>query len=701
MGSLARSESLLRQILHSLPVGVYVAGREGQVFMTNPAARRIWGLPDEAQPETDRTQKGWRSHDGKPVEAEGWALSRALTRSETVHNEMIDIEVPDGSRKTILNSAVPIVSEGGELSGAIEVSEDISKQRELFDSLRASEARYAAVFENSIDAVLLLQPDGTMLAANPGACRMLGYTEQQLREIGRGGIVDPDTPGLAELLAEHDRTGRVTAEIILIRQDGTHFPAEISASTFADRDGALQVSMIIRDITERKEAEARIEHLAYHDELTGLPNRVLFHQTLRHMLTQSQRYGREFAVMLLDLDGFKLVNDALGHEVGDQLLKEVARRFRETLRSGDLVARLGGDEFILLLEEPGGIEDIDALAVRVLHSIARPYHLGGEDLHVTASAGISISPRDGTDARTLLRNSDLAMYRAKEAGKNNYVYFSEEMNTFSQRRLVIESALRRTLDGRELVLHYQPKFDLASGCATGTEALIRWQPPGQALVGPAEFIPIAEETGLILPIGEWVLRTAATQQRIWREQGLGLSRVAVNLSARQLAQQDLAEIVAAALAATGLPAEALEIEVTESMVMRNADSAAKLLRRLKDMGVRITVDDFGTGHSSLSYLKRFPIDCVKIDRSFVRELPGNPDDAAITRGIVAMAHSLRMTVVAEGVETQEQIKFLRELGCEELQGFVFSRPVAAGDLATVLRQATPAGRPKKALGTGS
>jgi predicted signal transduction protein with EAL and GGDEF domain len=355
-----------------------------------------------------------------------------------------------------------------------------------------------------------------------------------------------------------------------------------------------------------------------------------------------------------------------------------------------MVARLGGDEFILLLEEPGSREDVGALAQKVLHAIARPCRLGGEDLHLTASIGISMFPSDGADARTLLKNSDLAMYHAKETGKNNYAYFSEEMNTFSQRRLVIESALRRTLDGRELLLHYQPKFALASGAVTGTEALIRWKPDGQPMVSPAEFIPIAEETGLILPIGAWVLRTAIFQQRAWLGAGVRLGRVAINLSARQLAQQELPDLVAAMLAEAGLPAEGLEIEVTESMVMRNADWAATLLGRLKDMGVRITVDDFGTGYSSLSYLKRFPIDCVKIDRSFIRDLPDDPDDAAITRGIVAMAHSLRMAVVAEGVETEEQLRFLRELGCDEVQGFVLSRPVDAHELVNVVARRPPA-----------
>jgi diguanylate cyclase (GGDEF)-like protein/PAS domain S-box-containing protein len=691
MDSVERSESLLRQILESLPVGVRVASREGTTLMRNPAAQRIWGQMAPDAPGAAGALAPRRARDGTRLELHHWPLARALEYAETVSNEVLEVEDAEQGRRTILSSAVPLVAQDGAQLGAVEVSEDITTQRELMDTLRASEARYQTVFENSIDAVLVLEPDGAIVAANPGACRMLGYSEQELRAIGHAGIVDAGTPTLAELIAERDRSGHMTSEVTLVRKDGSRFPGEVSAFAFPYRDGEVRVSLIIRDITERKRADARIEHLAYHDELTGLPNRVLFNETLRRRLSLGQRDGREFAVMLLDLDGFKLVNDTLGHEVGDQLLKEVAERFRQTLRAGDMVARLGGDEFILLLEEPGSKEDIGALAQRVLHAIARPCRLGGEDLHLTASIGISMFPKDGEDARTLLKNSDLAMYHAKEAGKNNYAYFSEEMNTFSQRRLVIESALRRTLDGRELLLHYQPKFALASGAVTGTEALIRWKPDGQPMVSPAEFIPIAEETGLILPIGAWVLRTALFQQRAWLGAGVRPGRVAINLSARQLAQEDLPDLVAALLAETGLAPESLEIEITESMVMRNPDWAATLLGRLKDMGVRITVDDFGTGYSSLSYLKRFPIDCVKIDRSFIRDLPDDPDDAAITRGIVAMAHSLRMSVVAEGVETDEQIRFLRELGCDEVQGFAFSRPVDARELVNVLARRKPTG----------
>lgn len=680
MGSVARSESLLRQILESLPVGVYVSRADGEVVVANPVARHIWGPAEQGAGDSARVHRRWSPANGSQPDVQQWALSRALSQSETVRNQVIDMQTADGVRRTILTSAAPIVLDSGEVFGAVEVSEDITAQRDLVETLRASEARYRTLFENSIDAILVLKPDGTIVAANPGACTLLGYTEAELREIGRAGILATESPSLEDLVAERDRTGRATVEIVLVRKDGTRFPADVSASAFADRTGERAVSLIVRDITERKHAEAKIEHLAYHDELTGLPNRASFNETLRRLLAQSQRHGRAFAVMLLDLDGFKRVNDTLGHEVGDQLLKEVASRFRHSLRAGDVVARLGGDEFILLVEEPGSVDSVGVLAQKLLHAIAQPYRIGAHTLHLTASLGISVYPRDGTDPRTLLRHSDLAMYRAKETGKNSFVFFSEALNASSQRRLLVESRLRRALDEQGLVLHYQPKFEIASGRLTGSEALLRLQVPGEEMIGPGEFIPVAEDTGLVVPIGDWVLRTAVGQQRAWRDAGFDHPRVAVNLSARQLAQQDLPQLVAGILGDAGLSPEDLEIEVTESTVMHDADGAAAALGRLKRMGVRITVDDFGTGYSSLSYLKRFPIDCVKIDGAFVRGLPHGADDVAITRGVFAMAHSLRMTVVAEGVETQEQLAFLRQIGCDEAQGFLFARPMDAAAL---------------------
>lgn len=667
MASIADSESLLRQVLASLPVGVTVTGRDGRVFLRNAAAERLRGDGSPLAP--------------APVEAgaEEPPLARALRTAEPTLNRVIALDDPAGARRTLLHSAVPILGGRGDLLGAIAVDEDVTERSELVANLRESEARYEAMFANSIDGIILARPDGTILAANPEACRCLGYTEQELRTLGRAGIVEQGSAQVRELIERRDRTGHATGEITLVRKDGSRLPSELSASLFQDRSGDHKVVIIMRDITERKAAEARIQHLAYHDELTDLPNRTLLARTVRDRLATGKRHPRPFALMLVDLDGFKLINDSLGHEVGDQLLREVAARLRDSLRESDIVARLGGDEFVVLVAEPEGDEGAAAVARKILETTAQPFALAGQELHLTASIGVSLHPRDGDDMRTLLRNSDLAMYRAKERGRNTFEYYSEEMNVRSRRRLRLESALRRAVADGQLSLHYQPKLDLRLGTITGVEALLRWHLEDGTAVAPTEFIPVAEETGLILPIGEWVLRTACAQHGRWREAGVQVPRIAVNLSARQMADEHLPVLIDALVRDHG--GGWLELELTESVAMRNIVQSGALLRHFRELGARVTIDDFGTGHSSLSYLSRLPVDCVKIDRAFIRDVPHDLDDTAITRGIVALAHSLRLTVVAEGVETREQLDFLRRLGCDEIQGFLVSEPVPPDLLA--------------------
>jgi len=680
MRSVERSEALLRQVVETLPVGVSVTARDGSVTMMNAAAERLHG---PARPGDTLAPVGWWTHTGQRVHPGEWALARALRTSEPALNEMVDVLAPDGSHRTILHSAVPIFIDRHGLQGAIAVDEDLTEQRDLVASLRESEARYAAMFQNSIDAILLARPDGLVLSANPEACRCLGYEESELLALTRDCIVDPDTPGLAAMLEERNRTGRVKGEVVMVRRDGSRFAAELSSSMYSDRGGERKVVIVLRDITERKSSESRIQFLAFHDGLTGLPNRTSFDRRLRERLPgESNGTTAPFALMLVDLDGFKLINDTLGHEVGDQLLREVADRLRNVTDEAGLVARLGGDEFVVLMDAPSDTGHITALADRILAATARPFQLAEQELHLTASIGISRHPQDGSDARTLLKSSDLAMYRAKEQGRNRLQFFSEEMNVRSRRRLMLESALRRALAQGELRLHYQPRLDLRSGTLTGVEALLRWQPAGEeAVVDPAEFIPVAEETGLILSIGDWVLQEAAAQCAAWREAGMLVPRISVNLSARQLTDERLPDRLAEALARSGSTTAWLELELTESTVMRNVAQSSALLRRFRQMGVRIAVDDFGTGYSSLSYLSRLPIDCVKIDGSFIRDVPHDPDDTAIVRGIVALAHTLRLTAVAEGVETREQLDFLRELGCDEIQGYLVSRPMPPAELA--------------------
>jgi diguanylate cyclase (GGDEF)-like protein len=438
---------------------------------------------------------------------------------------------------------------------------------------------------------------------------------------------------------------------------------------------------------ERHASEQRIRQLAHYDGLTGLPNRAQFNQVLDHALSRAQRTGTSVALLFVDLDRFKNINDTLGHDAGDRMLGEVASRLRQCLRTSDVVARFGGDEFIVMLEDVPDGEHAASVAAKVLEAIAQPLAVGDQELHVTASIGISTYPADGGDLHALQKHADIAMYRAKEQGRNSWRHYSPQADTHSLERLTLETQLRRALDRDELVLHYQPKQDIVSGRVTGVEALLRWQHPDHGLVPPGDFIPLAEETGLIVSMGEWVLRKAcedATQlPRLWDG---GPMRVAVNLSARQFSNDRLIELVSETLREFGLEPSLLEVEVTESLVMHNAEHTARLLARLKQMGVHVAMDDFGTGYSSLAYLKRFPIDTIKIDRSFIQGLPGDTDDATLTQAIIAMAHSLRLKTVAEGVETLQQLEFLRRHGCDEIQGYYFSQPLPIAALLDMLRE---------------
>ncbi len=436
---------------------------------------------------------------------------------------------------------------------------------------------------------------------------------------------------------------------------------------------------------EKRKADERIEYLASHDSLTGLPNREMFSGLLRHSIESSQRHSRRFSLLFIDLDRFKVINDSLGHEAGDMLLVEVAHRLRGALRASDMVARLGGDEFVVVLEETGERADIEKVACELLSALSQPMLLSGHECHTTASIGIAIYPSDGTDAQTLTKNADMAMYLAKEDGKNGFRFFSRDVKVQSIERLTLETALRRALERDQFSLHYQPKVDMRSGQVTGVEALLRWQHPDFGMVSPMQFIPLAEEIGLIVPIGRWVLKEACVQNMAWQRGGLVPVSMAVNLSPRQFADPNLLQDVDEALLVSGMSPALLQLEVTESMVMRNVPRAVRVLDAIQSRGIRIAIDDFGTGHSSMSLMKQFPIDTIKIDRSFVRDLAHDPEDQAIAQAIISMGKALGMTVVAEGVETIEQQMFLCEHGCDEMQGYIVSRPVAARDLAELLR----------------
>jgi diguanylate cyclase (GGDEF)-like protein/PAS domain S-box-containing protein len=441
----------------------------------------------------------------------------------------------------------------------------------------------------------------------------------------------------------------------------------------------------------RKAAEQNLRFVASHDPLTGLFNRSIFHERLQQALAQAGRFGRSLSVLFIDLDGFKVINDTLGHNAGDALLAELANRLRVTLREGDVIGRMGGDEFAVLIEEFAEATQIAGVAKKALETVTRPLLLHGRECQVTASIGISLYPEDGRDAQTLLKNADIAMYRVKQQGKNGFRFYAPQMNVHLLERLSLESALRRALERNELSLLYQPKAGVRDSQVSGVEALVRWRHPTQGTMSPAEFLQVAEDTGLIASIGEWVLRTACQQLRNWRDQGLPPLQMAVNLSPKQFFHDNLIPLMRESLHNALVEPSRLELEITEETMMRDPERTASLLAQLKELGVRVVIDDFGTGYSSLNFLKRLPIDCVKIDRSLILELSHSPDAAALTRAVVAMAHSLAIVVTAEGVETREQRDFLNELGCEEMQGSYFSAPVAAETLARIVGQAA-AGR---------
>jgi diguanylate cyclase (GGDEF)-like protein len=437
---------------------------------------------------------------------------------------------------------------------------------------------------------------------------------------------------------------------------------------------------------ERRYAESRLSYLAQFDALTGLPNRTMYLDRLGQSLVEAERDHRPVGVLFVDLDRFKAVNDTFGHAVGDLVLEQAASRLNAAVRPGDTVGRLGGDEFAVALAHLANADDAASVAQKLVTQLSMPFQIGGHTIYVSASIGISVHPVDGNDPDTLLKCADTAMYRAKESGRAGYHFYLPQMNERALARMRLESALHGAVEREEFLLHYQPKVSLVDGRISGLEALLRWQPPDRELVSPAEFIPILEETGLIIEVGEWVVASVCAQIARWQSEGVAPPRVAVNLSARQFHQQGLAESIGRIVAATGIAADLLEFEITESVIMTDSAKAVEALREMKARGIHLSIDDFGTGYSSLAYLKRFPIDTLKVDRAFIRDVTTDPDDATITLAIINLAHSLGLKVVAEGVETAEQLAFLQAHGCDEIQGFYFARPMPAAQVTIALRE---------------
>ncbi|MEO6259453.1 MAG: EAL domain-containing protein [Thermoanaerobaculia bacterium] len=583
----------------------------------------------------------------------------------------------DGTLIWLEIGGAPVIDSLGAVTGSIGVHDDITERRAAERALRDSEARYRLLAENSTDMITRSAADGTFLYASDACRTLLGYEPSELE--GRNVyefMHPPDHNEIRHLAALINDTRPTTFSFRMRRKDEALVWFETTSRLLRDpaTGTAGEILGVSRDITERKRVEEQIEFQAYHDALTGLPNRRLFRDRLTVALAHARRMRSLVAVMFLDLDRFKEVNDTLGHSFGDEMLKEVATRLQQSLREEDSIARMGGDEFTVLLADLGNSDDVASIAQKLIDAVALPMVIEEREIFITTSIGIALFPSDGDTAELLLKNADHAMYRAKDAGRGSLQLFTPAMNSRALDRLSMENDLRRALERNELVLHYQPQLAVKTRTMTGVEALLRWRRADGQMISPATFIPIAEETRLIIPIGEWVVREACRQARRWQLEGHPGLRVAVNLSPRQFQQADLPSMIASALKESGLSASDLELEITENTAMQNTDRTIAILRSLRDMGVCIAIDDFGTGHSSLNYLRSFPIDTVKIDQEFVQGIETSEADRAIVSAVIGMARGLRLRVVAEGVETEPQLAFLEQEGCEEVQGYLFGRP---------------------------
>ena len=574
-----------------------------------------------------------------------------------------------------------------------DLQQEIVERKRSEEMLQNSENKYRVLFEDSADANWLMDEKG-FVACNSAALQMFGYPPGGLM-LHPADISPPNQPdgtpsraAAEQKMASAFLNGKERFEWLHQRKNGSVFPAEVCLTALT-LSGQPKLLATVRDMTDRKVAEERIQFLAYYDALTGLPNRTLLKDRLSKALASARRQKYKVALLFLDLDRFKDINDSLGHSVGDLLLQEVAERLRRWGREQDTVARIGGDEFLIMLTHVNNISDAAVAAERLMDAMTAEFLVQGHSLNIGCSVGISIFPEHGTEVDDLIKNADAAMYDAKERRRNNFQFFTEGMNTQAVERLTLESSLRLALDKRELFLVYQPQMDMVTGKITGLEALLRWQHPQLGLVPPDKFIRIAENSGLIVRIGEWVLRTACAQSRKWQDEGLANVSVAVNVSAVQFRQEDFCELIRRVLQETGLAPEYLELELTESLLLSSADVTLSVLQKLKAMGLKLAIDDFGTGYSSFSYLRQFRVSKLKIDGSFVRDVAANPDDAAITAAIISMAKSLNLKVIAEGVENEAQMSFLRAHQCDEIQGYYFSKPLAVEQVADKLRSDNP------------
>lgn len=677
-----REHALLAEVVEHTDDAIVSHTPEGIITSWNRGAERLYGYTEAEA--LGRSLVSLMPSD-KRVE-EQYTLDY-VRRGQSIEQQETARLRKDGSVVHVSITISPIKDEQGRVVGAARIARDISARRAAEEAL-FREKELAEVTLRSIgDAVITTDPTGSITYLNPVAETMTGWRNAQA--YGRAltdvlHVVDgmtraavPDPMNVA--LRENRRTG-LSTNTVLIARNGREIAVEESAAPIHDREGHVVGGVLVfRDVSETYAMAMRMTHQAQHDFLTGLPNRVLLVDRLNQTMALARRNGTKAALLFVDLDRFKQVNDSLGHDAGDELLKVVAGRLKACVRETDTVCRQGGDEFVLLLGAVHDMRDAGQVAEKILASCTQPYLIRGHEAHIGASIGISLFPDDGTDADALTRNADAAMYHAKQLGRQNYQFYTAAMNARAHESFALENDLRRALRDNELALHYQPLYDVASGELIGCEALLRWHHPQRGLVQPGDFLPLIEDGALNVPVNQWVLREACRQNQAWRAAGLNPPPVSVNLSAAQFKRSDFLPSITEILAETGLESRYLNLELTENIVMHDADANIEVLQSLRAMGVRVSIDDFGIGYSSFGHLRRLPIDVLKIDQSFVRDLPNDADCAAITSSIIGIGKTLRHRVVAEGVETNAQLQFLRAQGCDAVQGFYYSTPLPAHD----------------------
>ncbi len=673
-----KSESdLLSSLVRSMPLALVALAPDNSVRLWNPAAERLFGWrADEVTGRDCPLVTVENRHEFDRL-GERFATGLSVSDLETVR------QTKSGERIDVSLHAAGLRKADGSSDGMFCLMTDIRARRLAEQQLQLSDK----VFQNTQEGIVVTDGTGKIVAVNPAFTAVTGYKAQEV--LGRNPSMlqsgRHDADFYRDMWVELAQSGQWQGEIWNRRRNGEIFPEWLNISVIHDGDGkAVYYVAVFSDISLVKQNEERLHRLAHYDALTGLPNRLLFADRLQHALVHAQRSGTLVGLLFLDLDRFKIVNDTLGHRTGDMLLQETAHRLAEVVRAQDTVARFGGDEFTVILPDLGSPAGAANVAEKIIECLAAPFRLLGRDVFIGGSVGIAVYPKSGEDAEALIKHADIAMYRAKDAGRNTYQYYRPGHEGQSRDIFELEHGLRHAIERGEMRLVYQPEIEIETGRIVTVEALLRWNHPTRGDVPPAEFIPVAEDSGLIGTIGDWVLREACRQNRAWQTAGLPPVRIAVNLSVRQLRNVRFAERVAEILDDTGLAAEWLEVELTESMIMHYAKDTMGILWQLKSMGVRLSIDDFGTGYSSLSYLKRLPVDSLKIDRSFIGGLDADTNDQAISNAIIALANSLKLRVVAEGVETEKQLGFLREHACCDAQGFFFSHPVDADTLSGLL-----------------